>query len=181
MSAVADRLDSLGIPYVFVGGSIVNLLLDEPTASPSRPTDDVDVIIELSSSGRYSDVEASLRRLMTVSITSRMAPCEAASVMVHFRMPHSSSPRAMGERSAGFARQSARCSCGHECSCSSPSARHLDHIGCCQKRPANKPSTRSARSTRRDRVDANIREALPCRTARRPPRRPASGRRAQGR
>ena len=45
MRAVADRLDQLGIPYAFVGGSIVNLLLDNPTVSPARPTDDVDVII----------------------------------------------------------------------------------------------------------------------------------------
>jgi hypothetical protein len=28
MRAVADRLDSLGLDYAFVGGSIVNLLLD---------------------------------------------------------------------------------------------------------------------------------------------------------
>jgi hypothetical protein len=44
MRAVADRLDSLGLDYAFVGGSIVNLLLDNPTLSPARPTDDVDVI-----------------------------------------------------------------------------------------------------------------------------------------
>ena len=63
MRAVADRLDQLGIPYAFVGGSIVNLLLDNPTVSPARPTDDVDVIIELVSSARYSDIEAKLRTI----------------------------------------------------------------------------------------------------------------------
>ena len=46
MLAVADRLDSLGLDYAFVGGSIVNLLLDDPAFSPARPTDDVDVILE---------------------------------------------------------------------------------------------------------------------------------------
>jgi hypothetical protein len=30
LRAVADRLDRLGLSYAFVGGSIVNLLLDEP-------------------------------------------------------------------------------------------------------------------------------------------------------
>jgi hypothetical protein len=34
MRAVADRLDSLGLAYAFVGGSIVNLLLDDPAFSP---------------------------------------------------------------------------------------------------------------------------------------------------
>jgi hypothetical protein len=42
MRAVADRLDSLDLDYAFVGGSIVNLLLDNPALSPARPTDDVD-------------------------------------------------------------------------------------------------------------------------------------------
>ena len=46
MRAVADRLDRLGLEYAFVGGSIVNLLLDYPELAPVRPTDDVDVIIE---------------------------------------------------------------------------------------------------------------------------------------
>lgn len=61
MRAVADRLDRLGIPYAFAGGSIVNLLHDNQELSSSRPTDDVDVIIELASSSRYSDIEAKLR------------------------------------------------------------------------------------------------------------------------
>ena len=63
MRAVADRLDSLGLDYAFVGGSIVNLLLDNPALSPVRPTDDVDVILETVTSQRYSDLEAKLRTL----------------------------------------------------------------------------------------------------------------------
>ena len=46
MRAVADRLDSVELDYAFVGGSIVNLLLDHPGLSPARPTEDVDVIVE---------------------------------------------------------------------------------------------------------------------------------------
>ena len=38
LRAVADRLYRLGLSYAFVGGSIVNLLLDEPGLSPARPT-----------------------------------------------------------------------------------------------------------------------------------------------
>ena len=63
LRAVADRLDSLGLDYAFVGGSIVNLLLDNPAFSPARPTDDFDVILEAVTAQRYSDVEAKLRSL----------------------------------------------------------------------------------------------------------------------
>lgn len=63
MRTVADRLDSLELDYAFLGGSIVNLLLDNPALSPARPTDDVDVIIEAVTAQRYSDVEAKLRGL----------------------------------------------------------------------------------------------------------------------
>ena len=52
LRSIADRLDELHIPYAFVGGSIVNLLLDHPELSPARPTDDVDVILEVATSGK---------------------------------------------------------------------------------------------------------------------------------
>ena len=61
MRAVAERLDRVRLPYAFVGGSVVNLLIDHPELTPARPTDDVDVIIEIISGARYSDVEARLR------------------------------------------------------------------------------------------------------------------------
>jgi len=63
LRAVADRLDGLGLEYAFVGGSIVNLLLDDPAFAPARPTDDVDVILETVTSQRYSDVDEKLRGL----------------------------------------------------------------------------------------------------------------------
>ena len=47
LQAVAERLDQLGLRYAFVGGAIVNLLIDDPDISPARPTDDVDVILEI--------------------------------------------------------------------------------------------------------------------------------------
>jgi predicted nucleotidyltransferase len=61
MRAVAERLDRVELAYAFVGGSVVNLLLDYPELTPARPTDDVDVIIDLLSGARYSEVEAKLR------------------------------------------------------------------------------------------------------------------------
>lgn len=58
---VADQLDKLELNYAFIGGSVVNLLLDDPEFSPARPTDDVDVIIEVLTTERYSSVEARIR------------------------------------------------------------------------------------------------------------------------
>lgn len=63
MRAVADRLDRLGIDYAFVGGAIVNLLLDHPALAPVRPTDDVDVIVAVTTRHRYSDLETQMRAL----------------------------------------------------------------------------------------------------------------------
>ena len=46
LKAISRELDALGVSYVFTGGSIVALLVDEPEASVMRPTDDIDVIVE---------------------------------------------------------------------------------------------------------------------------------------
>lgn len=61
LRAVARKLDGTDLEYAFTGGSIVNLLLDEPELSPARPTDDVDVIVEVVSTVRYSQIEEKLR------------------------------------------------------------------------------------------------------------------------
>lgn len=74
LRAVADRLDGIGLAYAFVGGSIVNLLLDDPNFVPARPTDDVDVILGLVTSERYSSVEARLRNLGFDHDTRQRAP-----------------------------------------------------------------------------------------------------------
>lgn len=63
LRAVASRLDVLGLDYAFVGGAIVNLLLDHPDLSPARPTDDVDVILGVLTNTRYSEVEEKIRAL----------------------------------------------------------------------------------------------------------------------
>jgi len=62
LRAVANRMDPLGINYAFTGGAVVNLLLDDPELGPARPTDDVDVIVEVVSDGDYAAVEGSLRK-----------------------------------------------------------------------------------------------------------------------
>jgi hypothetical protein len=62
LRAVALRLYKVGLEYAFTGGSVVNLLLDHPDFAPVRPTDDVDVIIELASNESYDRLESSLRK-----------------------------------------------------------------------------------------------------------------------
>lgn len=63
LKAISRELDALGVPYVFTGGSIVALLVDEPEASVMRPTDDVDVIVEILTHTDYSKFEEQLREL----------------------------------------------------------------------------------------------------------------------
>ncbi len=74
LRAVADRLDQVGLNYAFIGGSIVNLLLDNPGLSPARPTDDFDVILGVVTTERYSEVEARIRRLGFEHDTRENAP-----------------------------------------------------------------------------------------------------------
>jgi predicted nucleotidyltransferase len=74
LRAVADRLDELKLNYAFVGGSIVNLLLDDPDFLPARPTDDVDVVLEVVTTEHYSAVEERIRRLGFEHDTREGAP-----------------------------------------------------------------------------------------------------------
>src|ERR1700679_3944805 len=63
LRAVADRLHRLELDYAFVGGTVVNLLLDDAGLTPARPTDDIDVILEVVTTQPYSELEARLRAL----------------------------------------------------------------------------------------------------------------------
>ena len=74
LRAVASHLDAAGLNYAFTGGSVVNLLLDNPDMSTARPTKDVDVIVELLTGKRYSDVEAVLREAKFSHDDSEGAP-----------------------------------------------------------------------------------------------------------
>lgn len=56
LKALARELRALEIDYAFTGGSILGLLLDNPGLTPIRPTDDVDVIVELLSRKSYSKI-----------------------------------------------------------------------------------------------------------------------------
>jgi len=47
MRLVAQKLNSLGVSFAFLGGCAVSLLVDRPDLTDLRPTEDVDVIVEI--------------------------------------------------------------------------------------------------------------------------------------
>lgn len=61
LAQIATKLSNLGLNYAFVGGSIVEFLLDHPGLSPVRPTDDLDLIVEIVAGRNYAEVEQKLR------------------------------------------------------------------------------------------------------------------------
>jgi len=63
IKAVANILKGLDQPYVFVGGATVSLYSTQKALAESiRPTDDVDVVIELASYADHSKMEERLRK-----------------------------------------------------------------------------------------------------------------------
>ena len=64
LKAVNQQLKELGQDFVFVGGATVSLYATNAgLASEIRPTDDVDVIVELASYGDYSKLDKKLREI----------------------------------------------------------------------------------------------------------------------
>lgn len=64
IKAVNEVLIGLKQEFVFVGGATVSLYNSNPEiVSDIRPTDDVDVIIELASYGGYAEIDEKLRAL----------------------------------------------------------------------------------------------------------------------
>ena len=74
MVTVARRLGDLRDEVVFVGGAVLGLLIDDVGATTIRPTDDLDVIVDVSSRVGYHALEARLRGLGFRSDTSAGAP-----------------------------------------------------------------------------------------------------------
>jgi len=62
LQAVANALGDMLPEIVFVGGVTIGLYGDQKTAPESRPTDDVDCIVELASYGDFTRLEEELRR-----------------------------------------------------------------------------------------------------------------------
>ena len=61
IKAVHQALGELNDRILFVGGATVSLYSDQPTGEV-RPTDDVDILVELVNYKGYADIEEQLRR-----------------------------------------------------------------------------------------------------------------------
>lgn len=60
---LAEALEKLNHNIVFVGGAVVELYCDDPARGESRPTDDVDIVIELLNRGSHAELEEELRKI----------------------------------------------------------------------------------------------------------------------
>jgi hypothetical protein len=60
---VAGRLDYLLKDVVFVGGSVVALYADDPASDEVRPTDDIDIVVAISSRVEFAIFEEKIRQL----------------------------------------------------------------------------------------------------------------------
>ena len=61
LERAASALDDLLKGVVFLGGATVGLWITDPAAPEPRPTKDVDVIVEVTSRGRFAEFEERLR------------------------------------------------------------------------------------------------------------------------
>ncbi len=74
IATVARRLGDLKADVVFVGGAVLGLLLDDTGATPPRPTDDVDTIVDKTSKAQYDAMTLRLLALGFQPDTSEDAP-----------------------------------------------------------------------------------------------------------
>lgn len=74
IATVAARFDPLGMKFVFIGGSVLSLLVDNPRIASIRPTKDVDVVFEVLTHLDYTKLEERLIALHFKNDTSEGAP-----------------------------------------------------------------------------------------------------------
>ncbi|MBB6003916.1 hypothetical protein [Arcicella rosea] len=63
IKVLAEAFSSLSNKIVFVGGAVVELYCDDPARAEVRPTNDVDVVVELHNKGSYAILEEKLRKM----------------------------------------------------------------------------------------------------------------------
>jgi predicted nucleotidyltransferase len=63
ISIIAERLGLLLSDVVFVGGTVTGFMMTDKTSHDVRPTDDVDLIIDMSGYAQYAKLQGSLREL----------------------------------------------------------------------------------------------------------------------
>ncbi|TDB64222.1 nucleotidyl transferase AbiEii/AbiGii toxin family protein [Arundinibacter roseus] len=63
IKVIANALAEINHHVVFVGGAVVDLYCDDPARSESRPTDDIDVVVEIINRGAFANLEEKLRSI----------------------------------------------------------------------------------------------------------------------
>lgn len=74
LELVAQRLGDLRHEFVFVGGAVAGMLITDPAQPAIRPTEDVDLIVQVLARPDYYDVEERLRQQGFSQDLSRDAP-----------------------------------------------------------------------------------------------------------
>ena len=74
IARVTRRLRRLEVPHAFLGGAIVSLLVDDLELHQSRPTLDVDAIVQVITQAEYAELEQPLRDDGFVNDASEGAP-----------------------------------------------------------------------------------------------------------
>jgi hypothetical protein len=74
MRIVAERLRPLDVPFAFIGGAVMCLLVDHPELTEFRRTKDVDVIVAVVTYAEYAALEERLRHAGFRHDTSEGAP-----------------------------------------------------------------------------------------------------------
>ena len=59
---VAQALGELNEKVVYVGGAMVSLYIDDPTADDVRPTKDIDITLEIASVGELEELRENLNK-----------------------------------------------------------------------------------------------------------------------
>ena len=71
---VARHFNGLGIPYTFLGASVLPLLVDHPELLEIRPTLDIDFTVEIATLADFYRLEAELRAIGFQNDTREGAP-----------------------------------------------------------------------------------------------------------
>lgn len=74
MLRVAERLEPLGLRFVFIGGGILGFLIDDPAVPPVRTTRDIDVVLEALAVSFYEQLDVQLRKAKFQHDMSENAP-----------------------------------------------------------------------------------------------------------
>lgn len=74
LQSVTQRLAPLGIKFAFLGGAVVEFLVDDPSLIEFRPTKDVDVLVEVVTHAKFIRFEEQLRAIGFQHDTSEDAP-----------------------------------------------------------------------------------------------------------